>query len=73
MSQDEGTKLEGRFVSGQGHGASIDLLVDDVSAKMSAAEGYLAKIADNTGKSASLLKESKEYINKSIQDGVRRR
>ena len=73
MSQDQGTKLEGLFVSVQGHVASIDLLVDDVSAKMSAAEGYLAKIADNTGKSASLLNEIKDYINKIIHDGVRLR
>lgn len=73
MSQDQGTKLEGLFVSVQGHVASIDLLVDDVAAKMSDAEGFLAKIADNTGRSAGLLQEIKDYIHEISRDGVRMR
>ena len=52
---------------------SVSVNTVDGAYQMLAAEGYLAKIADNTGKSASLLNEIKDYINKIIHDGVRLR
>lgn len=73
MSQDQGTKLEGLFVSVQGHVASIDLLCEDISAKYSRAEALLARIADNTGDSAATLKEIKAFLDKLGRDGIRTR
>ncbi len=70
MSQDQGTKLEGLFVSVQGHVSNIDGICENVSDKMDAAEGYLAKIADNTGQSAELLGELKEMVKKIIREGI---
>ena len=73
MSQDQGTKLEGLFTSVQGHVAHIDGLVEDVAAKMSVAEGYLARIADNTEANAATAEEIKELIIKIARDGLRTR
>lgn len=73
MSQDQGTKLEGLFTSVQGHMAHIDGLVEDVAAKMSVAEGYLARIADNTGANAATAEEIKDLIIKIARDGLRTR
>ena len=71
MSQDQATKLEGLFVSGQMHWASIDDRVEDVAAKMSAAQEHLRKIELNTGSSAQSLKEIKEEMRKITRDGVK--
>lgn len=71
MSQDQGTKLEGLFVSVQGHVANIDTLVENVAERMSAAEGYLAQIAENTKSNAASAEEIKELLIKIARDGIR--
>ena len=71
MSQDQGTKLEGMFTSGLNHWVSIDEDTEDVAGRMASAEGHLAKIAENTGKSAGSLSEIKEDIKRIIRDGLR--
>lgn len=71
MSQDQGTKLEGMFTSGLNHWVSIDEKTEDVVGRMASAEGHLAKIAENTGKSAGFLNEIKEDIKRIIRDGLR--
>lgn len=71
MSQDQGTKLEGLFVSGQMHWASIDDRVEDVASKMNAAQEHLKRIEEHTGSSAASLKTVMEDIKKIIRDGVK--
>lgn len=71
MSQDQGTKLEGLFVSVQGHVANIDAIVENVAERMSAAEGYLAQIAENTKSNAASAEEIKELLIKITRDGIR--
>lgn len=71
ISQDQGTKLEGMFTSGLNHWVSIDEKTEDVAGRMASAEGHLAKIAENTGKSAGFLNEIKEDIKRIIRDGLR--
>lgn len=71
MSQDQATKLEGLFVSGQMHWASIDDRVEDVAKRMSAAQEHLRKIEENTGNSAASLKEIGADVKKMIRDGVK--
>lgn len=71
MSQDQGTKLEGMFTSGLNHWVNIDEKTEDVAGRMASAEGHLAKIAENTGKSAGFLSEIKEDIKRIIRDGLR--
>lgn len=71
MSQDQGTKLEGLFVSVQGHVANIDTIVENVAERMSAAEGYLAQIAENTKSNAESAEEIKELLIKIARDGIR--
>ena len=74
ISQDQGTKLEGLMTSVQGHVAHIDgWLTEDVSARMSAAEGYLARIAENTKANAERAEEIKELIVQLIRDGLKMR
>ena len=71
MSQDQGIKLEGLFVSVQGHVANIDTIVENVAERMSAAEGYLAQIAENTKSNAASAEEIKELLIKIARDGIR--
>lgn len=71
MSQDQGTKLEGLFVSVQGHVANIDTIVENVAERMSKAEGYLAQIAENTKSSAASAEEIKDLLIKIARDGIR--
>lgn len=71
MSQDQATKLEGLFVSGQMHWASIDDRVEDVAGMMDAAQQHLRKIEDNTGSSAASLTTIKEEIKKIVRDGIK--
>lgn len=73
MSQDQGTKLEGLFVSVQGHVANIDLTFESVIDKMNVAEGHLARIAENTGASAGCLNDIKNAVREIIRDGIRTR
>lgn len=71
MSQDQGTKLEGLFVSGQMHWSSIDDKMSDVSEQMGAAVDHLRRIEENTGTSARHLGEIKEDIKKIVRDGLK--
>lgn len=71
MSQDQGTKLEGLFVSGQMHWASIDERMEDVSEQMGVAIDHLQKIEENTGTSAKHLAEINNYIKKMERDGIK--
>lgn len=71
MTQDQGTKLEGMFTSGLQHWSSMDEKMENVSEKMNSAENHLAKIEENTGKSAGHLEEIKEEIRKIIRDGLK--
>lgn len=71
MSQDQAGKLEGLFVSGQMHWASIDDRMEDVAARMSSVQDHLRQIATNTGDSAQSLGEIKEDIKKMIRDGLK--
>lgn len=71
MSQDQAGKLEGLFVSGQMHWASMDDKLTDVTRQMDEAGDTLRKIATNTGSSAQSLGEIKEDIKKMIRDGVK--
>ena len=71
MSQDQGTKLEGLFVSGQMHWSSMDDKMGDVSEQMGAAVDHLRRIEENTGTSARHLGEIKEDIKKIVRDGLK--
>ena len=71
MSQDQAGKLEGLFVSGQMHWASMDDKLTDVTRQMDEAGDHLRQIATNTGSSAQSLGEIKEDIKKMIRDGVK--
>ena len=71
MSQEQGTKLEGLFTSGQMHWASIDEQMQDVSEQMGTAVDHLRRIEENTGNSARHLGEIKEDIKKIIRDGLK--
>lgn len=73
MSQDQGTKLEGLFVSSREHVANIDAAMDNVAEKMSAAENHLSKIVANTERSARLLDDIKELIDTLSRDGIKTR
>ena len=55
MSQDQGTKLEGLFVSAQIHLSSIDDNIEDVTSRWGAASDSLRKIEENTGRTADKL------------------
>ncbi len=71
MSQEQAGKLEGLFVSGQMHWASMDDKLTDVSRQMDEASGHLRQIAANTGSSASLLADIKAAFIKMIRDGLK--
>ena len=71
MSQDQGTKLEGLFVSGQMHWSSIDDKMSDVSEQMGSAVDHLRRIEENTGTSAKHLGEIKDDIKKIVRDGLK--
>ena len=71
MTQEQGTKLEGMFVSGLQHWSSMDERLETVAERMSVAESHLARIAENTGTSAEHLGEIKEDIRKIVRDGLK--
>lgn len=71
ISQDQGTKLEGLFVSVQMHTASIDEQMEDVSDKMTQAAERLRKIEENTGKAAETLETMSDNIKKIMRDGIK--
>ncbi len=71
MSQDQGTKLEGLFVSAQMHLSSIDDNIEDVTTKWGVASDTLSRIEENTGKAAEKLETLSEDIKKIIRDGIK--
>lgn len=71
ISQDQGTKLEGLFVSAQMHLASIDQKIEDVTGKWGAASDALSRIEENTGSNAKSAEEIKELLVKIARDGIR--
>ena len=71
MSQEQGTKLEGLFVSAQMHLVSIDERQEDVAETMSVAVGHLRKIEENTGNCKDSLEEINQNIKTIIRDGVK--
>lgn len=71
MSQDQAGKLEGLFVSGQMHWASMDDKLTDVTRQMDEAGDHLRQIATNTGSSAQSLGEIREDLKKMIRDGLK--
>ena len=71
MTQEQGTKLEGMFVSGLQHWSSMDERLETVAERMSVAESHLARISENTGTSAEHLGEIKEEIRKIVRDGLK--
>ncbi|MDE6754505.1 MAG: hypothetical protein K2J82_07825 [Muribaculaceae bacterium] len=73
MSQDQGTKLEGLFVSVQMHVTSIDEKMEDVTERWGRASDTLQRIEENTGRTADLLDDVKDDIRKIIRDGIKTR
>lgn len=71
MSQDQGTKLEGLFVSGQMHWSSIDDKMEDVTGKMDTAEGHLAKIEEYTGATVTSVNKVVAFFEKLYRDGIK--
>lgn len=71
MSQDQGTKLEGLFVSAQMHLSSIDDKIEDVTTKWGEASDTLRKIEEHTGKAAERLETLSDDIKKIIRDGIK--
>ena len=71
MSQDQGTKLEGLFVSGQMHWSSIDDKLTDVSSQIGSAGDTLKRIEEHTGSSALSLEEIKKDISIIKRDGIK--
>lgn len=70
MSQEQGTKLEGLFTSGEMHWANMDSQLMEVSEQMGTVAENLRKIEENTGDSAKSLQEIKDDIKKIIRDGL---
>ena len=71
ISQEQGTKLEGLFVSGQIHWSNIDEKMTDVSKQMGAAGETLRKIEANTSSSAASAAGILEEFKKMIRDGLK--
>ena len=71
MSQDQAGKLEGLFVSGQIHWASLDDKMTDVSVQIGAAGDTLKKIEEHTGSSALSLEEIKNDLKILKRDGIK--
>lgn len=71
MTQDQGTKLEGMFTSGLMHWSAMDANLEEVTAKMSLAEGHLARIVENTDSAKQSLLSVVDYFGKIIRDGIK--
>ena len=71
MSQDQAGKLEGLFVSGQIHWASLDDKMTDVSVQIGAAGDTLKRIEEHTGSSALSLEEIKNDLKILRRDGIK--
>lgn len=73
MSQDQGSKLEGLFVSVQMHVTSIDEKMEDVTERWGIASDTLRRIEENTGRAADRIDEVAGDIKKIIRDGIKTR
>lgn len=72
MTQDQGTKLEGLFTSGQLHWASMDEILSRIADRWSEASDRLAEIVENTSY-CKHLKEISEDIRAMKRDGIKMR
>lgn len=70
MTQEQGTKLEGLFTSGQIHWASIDESLEDVSENMGSAVDSLKRIEENT-EYCRHLEGMSEDIKRIVRDGIK--
>ena len=71
MTQDHGTKLEGLFVSGQMHWASIDEKMTDVADQLGRAGDTLRRIEENTGANAKTAAVILDKMKELIRDGIK--
>ena len=71
MTQDQGTRLDGMFTSGLRHWSNMDAGIEDVASRMATAEGHLAKIEDNTSRSAKELEAVREILERLERDGIK--
>ena len=71
MSQDQGTKLEGLFVSGLMHWSGIDDKMDDITEGMNMAQVHLKQIAENTGACRGSLADIVDDLKVMMRDGVK--
>lgn len=71
MTQDQGTKLEGLFVSGQMHWASIDEKMTDVAEQLGRAGDTLRRIEENTGANAKTAAVILDKMKELIRDGIK--
>ena len=71
MTQDQGTKLEGLFVSGQMHWASIDEKMTDVADQLGRAGDTLRRIEENTGANAKTAAVILDKMKELIRDGIK--
>ena len=67
MTQDQGTKLEGLFTSGQMHWSSIDSKMDNVTESLGSSLDILEDIKTNTDSIPKILGE----IQKWNRDGLK--
>ena len=72
MTQDQGTKLEGLFTSGQLHWASMDEILAKIADRWSEASDKLAELVENTSY-CKHLKEISEDIRTMKRDGIKMR
>lgn len=72
MTQDQGTKLEGLFTSGQLHWASMDEILSRIADRWSEASDRLAELVENTSY-CKHLKEISEDIRAMKRDGIKMR
>lgn len=70
MTQEQGTKLEGLFTSGQIHWASMDESLENVSENMGSAVDSLKRIEENT-EYCRHLEGMSEDIKRIVRDGIK--
>lgn len=70
MTQEQGTKLEGLFTSGQIHWTSMDESLEDVSENMGSAVDSLKRIEENT-EYCRHLEGMSEDIKRIVRDGIK--
>lgn len=73
MTQEQGTKLEGLFTSGQIHWANIDTTLDGMGDDMSEGLDCLRNIESNTAGSLAELRAIRSDMSVIIRDGVKAR